>query len=440
MLGQFISHIRGKNLLDTQKVYLLAISGGVDSVCLAHLLKKAGVSFIMAHCNFGLRGKESDGDELFVKALADKLGAEVLVKHFDTKGYAASLGISTQMAARDLRYAWFEQELKEKGYAGIIVAHHLDDQLETILLNLLRGTGIEGIYGMAEVRDHVIRPLLPFGREELLEYAAKEKFDWREDSSNKESDYKRNFLRNEVMPLLRTFDNQVDVKLHQSFDRLKDTGKAFFYLYEEWKQEHISKDGDIYYLDKEEVCHLPGRKSFLYYWLRDFGFNPVQIEDMLEVMESGEAGRRFESNEYMVNIDRSYVYLGKGERVFTEVELSKTDFELDCGDGVYDVLILKEGDELDRSPQNAMLDRGMLKFPLRLRYWREGDKFRPLGMKKFKKISDFLIDLKVPLIAKKEVKVLCDADGEVVWVQGYRIDDRFKVSPATREIMYLKQK
>ncbi|WP_460538988.1 tRNA lysidine(34) synthetase TilS [Echinicola sediminis] len=440
MLEQFISHIRGKNLLDTGKQYLLAISGGMDSVCLAHLLRQSGVPFVMGHCNFGLRGKESDGDELFVRSLASELGVDIEVKHFKTKEYAESLGISTQMAARDLRYEWFDEVMKARGCEGIVVAHHHNDQLETILLNLMRGTGVEGVYGMSEIRDQVIRPLLPFSREELSKYAAESGITWREDSSNRESDYKRNFLRNEVLPLLKQQDSQVEEKLHQSFERLKDTGRAFFHLYSHWKKEHVGRDGEMAYLKKEDLQHLPGCKSFLYYWLRDYGFNPSQIDDMLAVLESGEVGRRFDAEGYMVNIDRSYIYLGKAKSDFREVSVSKNDVELQCGEESYDIMVLEEGNELDRSSKNAMLDRGALKFPLSLRYWQEGDRFRPLGMKKFKKISDFLIDLKVPVIAKKEVKVLCDDEGEVVWVQGFRVDDRFKVSAATKEIMYIKLK
>lgn len=216
MLDQFINHIRTKNILDTSKAYLLAISGGIDSVALAWLLKKAGVVFRIAHCNFGLRGKESDGDEAFVKALAENLGVAISVERFDTKGYAASHGVSTQMAARDLRYEWFESLRKQHGLHGIIVAHHADDQLETILLNLMRGTGVEGIYGMSEIREHVIRPLLPFTRGELEGFMKREQLDWREDSSNSQSDYKRNFLRNEVLPLLKTYDDRVEEKDRKS--------------------------------------------------------------------------------------------------------------------------------------------------------------------------------------------------------------------------------
>ncbi|MBD8487882.1 tRNA lysidine(34) synthetase TilS [Echinicola sp. CAU 1574] len=440
MLEQFISHIRTKKLLDTDKQYLLAISGGIDSVGLARLLKKSAIPFRMAHCNFGLRGEESDGDELFVRELAQELGVEISVKRFETKVHASEKGVSTQMAARYLRYNWFEQLLEEFDLDGVVVAHHADDQLETVLLNLLRGTGIEGIYGMSEIRDYIIRPLLPFSRDDIENFAVKERFDWREDSSNSESTYKRNFLRNEVLPLIKRHDVSFEGNLRQSFDRLKDTGKAFFHLFDAWKKVHVKMDGEIQFLEKDGLKQVPGRKSLLYYWLRDYGFNNAQVDDILDVLWCGEVGQRFESELFMVNVDREYLILGKKVKDFEEVLLEKTDLELSFAEKVYDILILPIGSSLDIRSENAMLDRDSLKFPLLLRKWREGDRFRPLGMRKFKKISDFLIDLKVPMIIKKDVKVLCDADGEVVWVLGYRVDDRFKITPVTKEVMYFKLK
>ncbi|WP_230981436.1 tRNA lysidine(34) synthetase TilS [Echinicola salinicaeni] len=440
MLDQFIQHIRGKNLLDTSKRYLLAISGGIDSVCLAVLLKKAQINYTMLHCNFGLRGNESNGDEHFVQELAKSLKVPLYVKYFDTKAYAASQGVSTQMAARELRYHWFEEIRREEGFTGIIVGHHADDQLETILLNLQRGTGIEGVYGMSDIRDHIIRPLLPFGRKDLEEYAAKKGIAWREDSSNKESDYKRNFLRNEVLPLMKSQDPLVEDKLHQSFDRLKDTGRAFFYLYDAWLNKNVKEENQVLFMKKSVLDNVPGKKSLLYYWLRNYGFNSDQVADMLVVIEAGEVGRRFTGKSYMVNIDREYIYLGDLESRNNDLSIEKNDLVINLGKKFYDILVLEEGYSLDKNPKNAMLDRGKLDFPLQIRNWKEGDRFRPLGMKKFKKISDFLIDLKVPVIAKRETNVLCDANGEIVWVMGYRVDDRYKVSPATKEVMYLKLK
>ncbi len=440
MLEQFIRHIRKKNLLDTEKRYLLAISGGLDSMCLARLLKLAGFSFTMAHCNFGLRGEESNGDEAFIRELASRWAVPVFVKNMDTKGYAAKEGISTQMAARELRYQWFEEILKEHQMEGILVAHHADDQLETILLNLLRGTGIEGIYGMAEVRGSIIRPLLPFRRSQLEHFAAQENLDWREDSSNALSDYKRNFLRNEVVPLLKQFDPMAVENLHQSFFRLKDAGKAFFHLYDQWLSGHLVSDGDFQCFPLKALENVPGQRSLLFYWLREFGFNASQMDDLLVSISLGEAGKRFESEEYLVNLDRDYIYMGKKNPDIEPYQIENSDIEFQVGEKSFDLLVMEPKEGMDRDPKNAMVDRDKLIFPLLVRKWQEGDKFRPLGMRKFKKVSDFLIDLKVPVIQKRNVGVLCTADGEIIWVMGYRVDDRFKITSTTSTVLYIKQK
>jgi tRNA(Ile)-lysidine synthase len=206
MLEKFIHHVRENKILDVNAYYLLAVSGGIDSVALAHLLERAGFGFGMVHCNFQLRGEESEGDEAFVRQLAADLGVEIMVKRFDTEAYRAEQGGSVQMAARDLRYGWFSALMDKHEADGVILAHHADDQVETVLLNLLRGTGIEGVYGMADIREGFIRPLLPFTREEIVDFVRKEGLTWREDSSNEKDDYKRNFLRHRVIPLLHELD------------------------------------------------------------------------------------------------------------------------------------------------------------------------------------------------------------------------------------------
>ncbi|MEX0883905.1 MAG: tRNA lysidine(34) synthetase TilS, partial [Cyclobacteriaceae bacterium] len=239
MLEGFINHVRENKILDFQSYYLLGISGGIDSVVLAHLLKKGGFNFGLAHCNFQLRGEESNADENFINRLGLELKVPVFVKKFDTINYMETQGISLQMAARNLRYLWFKELYEEESLDGILVAHHADDQLETILLNLLRGTGLEGLFGMATTRDYIIRPLLPYTRVEIEAYLKTEKLEWREDSSNQKDDYKRNFLRNRVIPELNAFDPKASDLLRFSFERIKNTGKAFFHLFKKWRYDNI---------------------------------------------------------------------------------------------------------------------------------------------------------------------------------------------------------
>jgi tRNA(Ile)-lysidine synthase len=439
MLEGFIRHIREKNILDVKAHYLLAISGGLDSVVLAHLLYRSGIPFSMAHCNFGLRGEESDGDERFVQQLAGRLGTEVFMKRFDTKAYGAEKGISTQMAARHLRYEWFNQLLVEQDLSGIVVAHHADDQLETVMLNLLRGTGIEGIYGMSESRERILRPLLPFNRTDIAAFAAAEGIDWREDSSNSSIDYKRNFIRHRVMPRLAESDPSALSLLQNSFDRIKDNGKAFFYLYDCWLEQNIKKEGEFQYLDVGVLENVPGKKTLLFYWLRAYGFNYSQMNDILSALDKKESGKIFHSEEHSLNLDRIHLIMGSYQEEFEEGWIEASSIEMQIGSDAYDILVVDQPETPPRSSSEAMLDKGKLSFPLKIRSWEQGDRFRPLGMKNFKKVSDVLIDMKLPLIHKRSVKVLCSGE-DIVWVIGVRIDDRYKISPATQSALYFKKR
>lgn len=434
----FKNHIRSKKLLDESKTYLLAISGGIDSVCLGYLLRSAGITFALAHVNFGLRGAESNDDEAFVHNLAKDWGLVLHVIH-TSKEEMNHFGISTQMAAREFRYGWFEKTVNENGYDGLLVAHHADDQLETIFLNLLRGTGIEGIYGMSEQRGDIIRPLLGFSREELQEYMVKNSYSWREDSSNQKNDYKRNILRNKVFPLLKKeFPEGIQV-MEMSFKRLKDTGRAFFSLFEKWKREVIFTEGDYHYLSIREIENIPGKHSMLYYWLRDFGFSYADVQDILSSIGKGEPGKTFYAGEYMLNKDRDYLILGKSDFEWKDKMIEQHDISIQIKDRKFDLLHLEGEIGIDKSKENAMLDLDKLQFPLVIKKWGAGDRIVPLGMDKPKKVSDLLVDLKVPLIQKKKVLVLWSGD-EIAWVIGYRIGEHFKCGSSTKRALYFKNK
>jgi len=439
MLDRFKTHIHSSGLLRHGKHYLLAISGGIDSVALAHLLSQAGFSFSLVHCNFQLRGEESEEDERFVINLGANLEVDVKTKRFDTSPYKKDFGVSTQMAARELRYTWFDELVRTGQGEAVLVAHHAGDQVETVLLNLLRGTGIEGVYGMAEHREGIIRPLLPFTREEIADFMAAHKLEWREDSSNEKSDYKRNVLRNEVVPILKKTFGDVNQQLGNSFGRIKDTGQAFFHLFEAWKATQLQVATPYEYLAFSSLKGIPGKSSLLFYWLREYGFNFAQVREIVQAMDAAATGKIFEGSGYMLNVDREFLILGPSRKSFERVTVDAHDVELKLEGETYDVLTLGEVQELDKDPANAMLNKDLLTFPLEVRKWQEGDKFRPLGMRQFKKISDFLIDLRIPYIQKQHIKVLCTG-GDIVWLIGYRIDDRYKISPFTRQVMYFKKK
>ena len=439
MIEAFIRHIRSKSLLNSEKTYLLACSGGLDSICLGTLLNETKISFEVAHVNFRLREEESDEDEAFVRNWAKSIGKTIHILQPDTISFAKENQLSIQMAAREIRYAWFEKLRIERKLDGIILAHQEDDQMETIFLNLLRGTGIEGIYGMAERRGWLIRPFLPFSRAEILSFAIQNGLMWREDSSNIKTNYKRNKLRIQALPALFEVAKDAKSNLQTSFSRLKDTGKAFTTLFEIWKKEHIKLEDGLQILLVSEITTLPGAASLLYFWLRPFGFNPGQSTEILESSIRGESGVIFESSAHLLNLDRDSLILAPKSAPFESIEINSNELEFSLPEGKYDLLKLEGHIDLDKNPQNAMLDLERLSFPLTIRTWEEGDRFIPLGMKNSKKISDFLIDLKIPLLKKKCIKVLV-SEGEIAWVIGLRVAEWAKCTAATRRILYLKKR
>ncbi|WP_339754690.1 tRNA lysidine(34) synthetase TilS [Algoriphagus aquimarinus] len=439
MVEAFIRHIRNKTILDPSKTYLLASSGGIDSMCLGNLLTKAEIPFEIAHVNFQLRGKDSDDDEEFLRKWANSCGKTFHVHHADTYSFASERNISTQMAAREIRYEWFEKLRTERKLDGIILAHHEDDQIETIFLNLLRGTGIEGIYGMAERRGWLIRPLLPFGRKEILDYVLTNQIEWREDSSNEKTDYKRNKLRHISLPALYGTAEDAKSNLLNSFARLKDTGKAFTALFDNWKKEKVKEVDGLHIVQLADIVRTTGAASLLYFWLRPYGFNSDQAQDILETCQSGDSGKLFESSSHLLNLDRNQLILAPAPVDFDSITISENDIDFTLPEGRYEILKLDGKEDLDKTRQNAMLDLERLNFPLEIRTWQEGDRFIPLGMKNAKKISDFLIDLKIPVVKKHAVKVLL-SEGQIAWVIGFRIADWAKSTAATRKLLYLKKR
>lgn len=439
MLKAFLSHIQTRALLHPESVYLLACSGGMDSICLAHLLIQAQIPFEIAHVNFQLRGEESEGDREFVQNWADSHGIPFHLNVAETDSFAKSKGISIQMAAREIRYQFFEEIRSSRNLAGILLAHHEDDQLETIFLNLLRGTGIEGIYGMADRKGWLIRPLLPFSREEIKAFLIENRLFWREDSSNQKDDYKRNNLRIHGLPAILELEPDARKNLLTSFSRLRDTGRAFTGLFEDWKKRNIREEGSLQFLSYSAIQNQPGASTLIYFWLRPFGFNSDQSQSMAESLENPKTGTIFNSPGFMVHFDRNELILSPAQEEFTPVVLNQNDSVLLLDEGIYDLFPQNYPIPLDRHPDNAQLDLDRLEFPLQIRTWKEGDRIVPLGMSSSKKISDFLIDLKVPLAKKQAVKVLVSGK-EIAWVIGLRIADWAKCSPATRQILYFKKR
>ena len=440
MYDAFISHIQQSTLIEPNKRYLVACSGGLDSMALAHLLYTAKIPIELAHVNFGLRGDESNGDEEFVRNWAQDHSLPIYIHQANTVEFASKKGISIQMAAREIRYQFFEEIRSKHNMAGIVVAHHEDDQLETIFLNLVRGTGIEGIYGMSERRGELIRPLLPFSKAQLVTYAEEAQLGWREDRSNASIDYKRNKLRHQGLPALYSLEPDTRQNLLQSFAHLKDTGMAFSGLFELWRAAHVREQQGISFLTYKSLSNMPGVATLLYFWLRPYGFNSDQALTLSKSLGAAiKPGKLLRSATYELCLDREELLLYPIPEAFTELELPFGTPSFKLPEGEYHLIWDRLPKEIDWNPVNAVFDLDCLEYPLQIRSWQEGDRFNPLGMQSEKKISDFLIDNKVPLALKKEVKVLVSGN-KIAWVVGMRISDWAKVGADTQKCLHIQKR
>lgn len=401
---------------------ILALSGGIDSMVLADMLLHSKADFVLAHCNFHLRGEESDGDEKFVRDYAERKGLTLYVKQFDTLNYAEEHKLSIEMAARELRYAWFEELRQQLNYDYIAVAHHADDQLETFFINLLRGAGIRGLKGMQKVNGHIIRPLLDIPRTEILQYAVERHLEWREDHTNAETLYLRNKIRHELLPVIDGISKEGRSAILKSINHLASENELYRELVDEKLFQIVKKDGEV-----QKTSHLsPLTSQLLFEWLRDYGFNSDQARFIYEAM-NGQPGTSFFSPTHRVTVERN------GLELTPLCQQTESSVRL-----TYEQISKEDCFALDKSPEVAQLDYDKLTFPLKLRIWQAGDRFYPLGMKGSRLISDFLKDLKLTTRQKEECHVLTTAKDEIVWVVGRRVDERFKVTDKTKTILKIQ--
>ena len=435
MIDQFQIYNNRYNLIAEGDKLILALSGGIDSMVLADLLLKAKVEFVAAHCNFHLRGHESDGDDWFVRKFAENRGIQCFVKHFETEKYAAKYGISIEMAARDLRYAWFEQLRQQLGYDKIAVAHHADDQAETFFINLLRGAGLNGLKGMKPQNGVIIRPLLWASREQIRKYAVENHIVWREDHTNVESVYLRNRIRNQLLPVFDELQPKARHGLYKSLEHLAAENELYRELLQEKLGQIIEYNGDIQRIPHSAFLIQHSSFQLLFEWLRQYGFNTDQCHFIYDALGTG-IGNQYCSPTHCLVIGRDDLQL-------SEIK-EKTDDEILIQIGEEEILspvhlrfskLEKTADFIiDKSSEVAQLDFDKLSFPLTLRHWRHADRFHPLGMKGSKLLSDFFVDQKFTEYQKQNVWLLVSADGEILWVMGYRIDDRFKIVNDTKTV------
>lgn len=438
MYSKFLKYIHEQELFGRSDKLLLGVSGGVDSVVLANLVNRLGNEFALAHCNFNLRGDASDGDEKFVDALASDLGVKCFFSSFQTREYAAEKGISIEMAARDLRYEWFEQLCFAKGYDWILVAHHLDDVLETFILNMSRGTGIRGLSGIKSKAGKVVRPLLFATREEIEAYAEKSGIESRHDASNDDTAIKRNKVRHDILPQLCELNPAFKRNLQQTISYLNDTELIYLEQINQVREQLISASDNWVKIDKEGLRQLHPLNSYLYELLRPFKFNSDVVAEIAASLD-GISGSQFYSSSHRLVVDR-------GELIITKLESENQDlYYIEKGkkfirEPLHLHLTLQRYNPefvIPRTSDIAVLDYDKLRFPLMLRKWQQGEYFRPLGMTGFKKLSDFFIDEKLSIPEKESTWILA-SDNKVVWVVGRRIDDRFKITTETKLVLRIE--
>jgi tRNA(Ile)-lysidine synthase len=431
MLQQFLNHIKNNDLCSAADKILLAVSGGLDSMVMLHLFKEAGFTVAVAHCNFQLRGEESMGDERFVEIECNKLAVPFYGTHFNTEEYAHEHGLSIQMAARELRYKWFNQVIDKNGFTYLATAHHLNDSVETTLLNWIHGSSLEGFGGIPVKNGRVIRPLLFATKNELKAYAKENVIAWREDSSNLTDDYQRNFIRHQIIPNLHNLNPSLEETFLLGQRKIKDELGFINEQFKVWKHSNVFVKGNTIQITKQGVTHA----SILWRVTREFGFNFSQCEDVLRAL-AGQPGKKFLSATHQMVIDRENIIVSQNTPLWDDVLIEKDMNHAALGKWQ---LALKTGGHLQSGADvnEALVDADKLKFPLNWRLWKPGDSFYPLGMDNKKKVSDFLIDRKISLAEKQHVTVL-ESAGQIIWVVGYRIDNRFRLTSDTRSVLSFK--
>ncbi|BFM44079.1 tRNA lysidine(34) synthetase TilS [Flavobacterium sp. CFS9] len=434
MLSKFQNHLAVRFPFLEDKKLFLAVSGGLDSMVLLHLFQQLPFEIAVLHCNFQLRGLESFGDQDFIQKYCSENAVPIFSTQFDTEAFAKDYKLSTQVAARELRYNWFYELLETENFDYILTAHHADDNLETFIINLTRGTGLEGLTGIPEQNDKIVRPLLPFSREEILEYAKLNNIQWREDSSNASNKYLRNKIRHDLVPILKEINpnflnafQKTQGYLQESQEMVEDASIMIY-------QQVAKEEGEDIHFDLNQLKKLPNYKSYLYQWLNEFGF--VAWNDIYDLVE-GQSGKQVFSADFRLLKNRDILILSPiselEENEVFEIGAAETDVNFPLK------LRLCQVDDITIDSNKAIfVDAEKIRFPLILRKWKEGDVFHPFGMNgKSKKLSKLFKDEKLSLIEKEKIWILC-SDNRIVWVIGMRQDERFKIENTTNKIIKIE--
>lgn len=417
---------------------LLAVSGGRDSMLMACLFLRAGYTCVIAHCNFGLRQQESDLDEALVREFAAEKQVPFFAKRFDTTAYAAAKGISIQMAARDLRYEWFEALRLQEEAQWIAIAQHQNDHIETVLLNLTRGTGLQGLRGILPKRDRLIRPLLFLSATEVAEFVQTEGIPYRDDQSNFSTKYARNKIRLDIVPRFKEITPDFDQVMVANIRHFEEAYTLLEAFVDPIRKRLFTAQGDKIAVSKADLAGYIHDLSLLFELFKPYNF-PKDILSDLQGAWQGDSGKRFQSASHELLLDREWLWirpLATVEKLKTTVVLNATDASLLFAGREF-LFSVSEDLSIKGERAGAQVDWEKLVFPLRLRYWEMGDVFYPLGMVGKKKVSDFFIQQKIGVYDKKDIPIVVNGNGEIIWIVGYRLDNRYRITESTKKVFTL---
>lgn len=429
MRKRFKQHIEQNFPFLNHGKFLVAVSGGIDSVVLAHLCHQLRFNFSLCHCNFKLRNKESDADKAFVDRLGEELQVPVYNTSFETVEHAKKNKISIQVAARELRYAWFYKLIEKKQYDYVLTAHNTDDNLETFIINLTRGAGLEGLAGIPSINKKTVRPLLAFSRDEILLFAVDNKIVWREDSSNSDPKYTRNKIRHGIIPVLREINPYVLNSFQNTVAHLNESRLMIDDFTAIISKKILTYDNDLVKIDCDQLAMLQNKKAYLYQILHPYGFKTWR--DIVGLISSRSGKRVFSKTHYLLK-DRNYLILTKINKKRAKKECFLIKESTSAIVVPFRLSLQETSDKLPENNHQIIVNKNLIQYPLSLRKWRHGDLMYPMGMKGSKKVSQLFKDKKLSLIEKEKIWILVDAKDNVIWVLGLRQDRRFKADLGTK--------
>lgn len=441
MLEQLQEYIEQHNLFSRDDRILLAVSGGIDSMVMAELFQRAGYNFAIAHCNFGLRGSESNQDEAFVASIAASYKVRFYVNHFKTREYAGFNKISVQMAARTLRYEWFEELVQAEGFKAVATAHHLDDQIETFFINVLRGTGIGGLHGILPHRVNIVHPMMFAFRRQIEDFASDEAISFREDSSNRTTKYVRNKIRHDLIPLLAEINPEFRKTITSTIDRIRDAELLLKNHIRHLSANIIKREEDVCRIDINELQKLNPIDVYLFELLQPFNFNRSVCNEIAESLNEL-SGKQFFSGTHRLLKDRDSLIITSSSQETAdspaESYIEETTSEITKPVHLkFSRIVNNDELTIPKSGNIALLDTSKLRFPLKLRKWKEGDSFIPYGMNNNKKLSDFFIDNKFSIVEKENAWLLVSGN-TIAWLIGHRIANPFRITGDTEEILKIE--